>query len=187
MEIGSLAEWVTAAVTVPTIVYALVQFRLARQDLDATTQATIAETRPYVWVQFVPRENDFGQAGVSLRIMNGGRTPAFDVILQFESGGDSAPWRESTVGSHFPFLRPESGIRILPPGSHRDYYVGRWSADSELLKVWDASGDTEVTVSYRSASGLTHRDTMRLALRDSNGTGELKDPRGIKRTGGRAK
>ena len=172
---GSVAEWATVLVTVPTLFYAVVQLRLTRRDLDATKTASIAETRPYVWARFAARERRGAQDGVSLQIENGGRTPAYDVIVDFDE--NSAPWRASSVRSHFLFLPQKHGIRLLAPGDSRNFFVGEWAKGSELYVVWRDWGESSATVSYRSQDGHQYRERFSLSLRDTNGTGDLREPK----------
>lgn len=174
MDWGSLAEWLTVLVTVPTLIYALVQLRSARDAVIASREATQAETRPYVWAAFHESRNQHDQLGVRLCIANSGRTPALDVVIDFDES--TAAWREPGVASEFTFLPEGGGIRMLAPGADYRYYVGAWRKDAPLHRVWKERDVTEGTISYRTLDGRRISERFALSLRDLAGTGELKAP-----------
>ncbi|GMA27379.1 hypothetical protein [Arenivirga flava] len=170
-----MAEWFTVLVTVPTLIYALVQLRSARDAVDAAREATQAETRPYVWLTFHESVNEHEQIGVRLCVANSGRTPAFDVVITFDD--TSAPWKDPSIAPGFMFLRDEGGIRTLPPGAELRYHVGPWKRGAALVTVAKNRGVSTGSIEYRTADGRVFSEPFAISLRDLAGTGELKSPR----------
>lgn len=174
MEWGSLAEWVTALVAVPTVIYAVGQLRSAREAVQEARAATLAETRPYVWVRYEESENDAGAKGVRLCLQNSGRTPALDVTLSLDA---SASWRDPSVRTDFSFLPENGGVRLVAPGARLRYFVGPWVKGAPLVKVADSRASAGCTIRYRTLDGRLFEERVELSLRDLTGTGELRIPR----------
>ena len=149
----SIAGLLTSVVAVVALVFAW------RQTLQARN-IHVAETRPYVVPSLVDGLNRDGKASLYLRLENHGRTPAIDIVVDFES---ELGWHHVAHPS-FPFTS-SPGIPLLAPGSALEFFLGVKAPEAEFVENLESG--LRVTVSFATQiHAKRHRDMFSVTARN---------------------
>jgi hypothetical protein len=162
---GALSVLFTAIVTLATVVYAGLTWRLVRE----TRMMREVQTEPKLEV--VLKSLDIALHIVRLHIANIGLGPALDVRFKLRSiaGGKSA---ETIIGELMESNFLQVGLAYFGPGQERFTHYTQLTEDHDgkLASIF------ALDVAYRSSTGKTYKETFTIDMSEFKGTYQLGRP-----------
>jgi hypothetical protein len=157
-SISAVGTAITALVAIVAAVGAIFQ-------LGHLRNAHFHELRAFCSVRYEVHKDARGDDCIWLVISNFGKTPAYDVTLNF----NLPHWNYSSASAKYPFLAENGGISVLAPGETRRYFAARLSAKDKLSAA-DANS-LIVIVNFFALNTLKNTkrllsETQRLSMQD---------------------